>query len=316
MDSSIYTAFKEAPAYETTTDMYFPKAFCESPSAVIMAAQPCRDTDDKTFLHTYWFGDAASDAVSIFNTDLYTNKAFTTDQDVYAKYLAVGRYSAKADWARDFILKALSYKRENYVGNVVLKTYFMKEYNRIFNTEFDITKGWCSEFASVTLHESKLEDGISYPHEISVRRFVSELSDKHRFFMITKDSLAADSTHPFVPATKDATFDKSHPVFGAIRKSDQKDFRFSCTKAAGNPVIPEIGDIIFFNTSATCHTGIVINTNGSYVFTVEGNVSEASAGIGTKTDNTVLHRRRKITVTEGNVDRMVGIGKVYQYPQD
>ena len=324
VDSTIYTAFKKAPAYNAskrTLDaqkMYFPRAFCESPSTMIVAAQPCRDTDDKTFLHPYWFGDAASDAVSIFNTDLYTNKAFTTDQDVYAKYLAVGRYSAKADWARDFILKALSYKGADTVDSKKIKPYFLDRYDEIFNHKRKSDNGWCSEFASVTLHESKTGDGNTYPNASTVKGFARELSRNGASDPKTQLYVAADENTHFFPAVRDAQVNsESKYIFGGTKTNaagEKVNLQFSCTalsESASDSVKPEIGDLIFFGHSKSCHTGIVINVNGSHIFTVEGNVSEKQIGIGTGTEHRVYHGRRKISANEANDGRMVGFGDTY-----
>ena len=331
--SNIYTAFKEAPAYdaEQRTDgqqkMYFPRAFCESPSTMIVAAQPCRDTDDKTFLHPYWFGDAASDAVSIFNTDLYTNAQFKTDQDVYAKYLAVGRYSAKADWARDFILKALSYKGVKKIDGDSIGNYFLKRYEDLTGKQ-QTNVGWCSEFASVTLNDAKAADGMPYPYRASVLAFTKKFSASKtdpQLYIAVEKSVDGEKTIVFEPATVDDTLNESNH-YGRVRSSDGKDFRFSCTEISSTPAqvsahasMPETGDLIFFDTSAACHTGIVINTNGSRVFTVEGNVSMEESVMGTDTAKTVIHRRRKISVqhkkaseTSISDDKMVGVGKVYE----
>ena len=313
--SNIYTAFKEAPKYKSDEALYFPKAFCESPSTMIVAAQPCRDTDDKTFLHPYWFGDAASDAVSIFNTDLYTNAQFKTDQDVYAKYLAAGKYTAKSDWARDFILKALSYKGSDTVDSKDIKTYFLDRYDAIFNHTRTSDGGWCSEFASVTLHDGKDGDGNTYPNATTVKGFARELSRNGASDPKTQLYVAADENTHFFPAVRDAEVNsKSKYIFGGTKTNaagEKVNLQFSCTalsESAGDSVEPEIGDLIFFNESAACHTGIVVNVNGSYVFTVEGNVDEKHTGMGSKEVNTVLHVRRRLTGT--NRRKLVGIGKL------
>ena len=328
--SNIYTAFKEAPAYEAATDMYFPKAFCESPSTVIMTSKACRTNDsngDVEFLNPYWFGDAASDAVSIFNTDLYTNKAFTTDQDVYAKYLAVGRYSAKADWARPFILKALSYKGADTVDSKDIQTYFLDRYDAIFNHTRTSDNGWCSEFASVVLHESMQAPINEYPYSTYVKRFIQQFSYPDPKRPAYDDTKVNSGTSKFYLGTYDQKTKTTAFHLGKIDSALNEhtyyhygdtttagnDLRFSCTELGIKDVTPQIGDLIFFGHSKSCHTGIVINVNGSHIFTVEGNVDEKQLDIGTSTKNTVLHVRRKISAdsSKTNKDRVVGIGDVY-----
>ena len=326
MDSSIYTAFKEAPAYKTTTDMYFPKAFCESPSTMIVAAQPCRDTDDKTFLHPYWFGDAASDAVSMFNVDFYTNKKFNSLRNVQGKYLAVGRYSAKSDWARDFILKALSYKdMTNMSEDQIIGDYFLDRYDDLFHHKSTPGSGWCSEFASVVLHESMQAPINEYPYSTYVKGFIQQFSypdperpaydDKKvssstsKFYLGTYDQ--KDKTTAFHVGKIDSSYNKNtYYSYGGTTDAGN-DLHFSCTELGIKDVTPQIGDLIFFGHSDSCHTGIVINTNGSYVFTVEGNVSEDQIGIGTGTDHRVYHGRRKISASKTKDGRMVGFGDTY-----
>ena len=322
VSSSIYTAFKEAPAYEAATDMYFPKAFCESPSTVIMTSKACRTNDsngDVEFLNPYWFGDAASDAVSIFNTDLYTNKAFTTDQDVYAKYLAVGRYSAKADWARPFILKALSYKGADTVDSKDIQTYFLDRYDAIFNHTRTSDNGWCSEFASVVLHEAMQAPINEYPYSTYVKGFITKFTyptgssstDTSTFYLGTYDQKTQKTA--FHLGKIDSSYNENtYYSYGGTTDAGN-DLHFSCTELATKDVTPQIGDLIFFGHSKSCHTGIVINVNGSHIFTVEGNVDEKQLDIGTSTKNTVLHVRRKISAdsSKTNKDRVVGIGDVY-----
>ena len=330
MSSSIYTAFKEAPAYKATTDMYFPAAFCESPSTVIMTSKACRTNDsngDVEFLNPYWFGDAASDAVSIFNTDLYTNDAFTTDQDVYAKYLAAGKYTAKSDWARPFILKALSYKGTSTFGKDTPQKYFLDRYDAIFNHTRTSDNGWCSEFASVVLHESMQAPINEYPYSTYVKRFIQQFSypdpkrpaydDKKvssstsKFYLGTYDQ--KDKTTAFHVGKIDSSYNKNTYYHYGGTTDSGNDLHFSCTELGIKDVTPQIGDLIFFGHSDSCHTGIVINVNGSHIFTVEGNVSEKQIGIGTGTDHRVYHGRRKISAdsSDTNKDRVVGIGDVY-----
>ncbi len=294
---------------------------------MIVAAQPCRDTDDKTFLHPYWFGDAVSDAVSIFNTDLYTNAQFKTDQDVYAKYLAVGRYSAKADWARDFILKALSYKGAETVDSKKIKTYFLDRYDAIFNHTRTSDGGWCSEFASVVLHEAMQAPINEYPYSTYVKRFIQQFSYPDPKRPAYDDKKVSSSTSKFYLGTYDQKAKTTAFHVGKIDSSYNEntyysyggttdagnDLHFSCTELGIKDVTPQIGDLIFFGHSKSCRTGIVINVNGSHIFTVEGNVSEKQIGIGTGTDHRVYHGRRKISAdsSDTNKDRVVGIGDVY-----
>lgn len=238
---------------------------------------------------------------------------------MYAKYLAVGRYSAKSDWARDFILKALSYKGMDKftVGNVStdIGPYFLKEYARIFDPTHSLSGGWCSEFASVTLHESKTGDGNTYPNAGTVKGFARELSRNGASDPKTQLYVAADENTHFFPAVRDAEVNsKSKYIFGGTKTNaagEKVNLQFSCTalsESASDSVEPEIGDLIFFNESTSCHTGIVINVNGSYVFTVEGNVSYHDVEQGTDTTKRVLHARRKRLGT--NRKKLVGIGKL------
>ena len=294
---------------------------------MIVAAQPCRDTDDKTFLHPYWFGDAASDAVSIFNTDLDTNAQFKTDQDVYAKYLAAGKYTAKSDWARDFILKALSYKGDATVDSTDIQTYFLDRYDEIFNHTRTSDGGWCSEFASVVLHEAMQAPINEYPYSTYVKRFIQQFSypdpkrpaydDKKvssstsKFYLGTYDQ--KDKTTAFHVGKIDSSYNENtYYSYGGTTDAGN-DLHFSCTELGIKDVTPQIGDLIFFGHSKSCRTGIVINVNGSHIFTVEGNVSEKQIGIGTGTDHRVYHGRRKISAdsSDTNKDRVVGIGDVY-----
>ena len=307
VDSTIYTAFKKAPAYDAskrTLDaqkMYFPRAFCESPSTMVMMSKA---VDTSTFDNAHWFGDAASDAVSMFNVDFYTNKKFNSLRNVQGKYLAVGRYSAKSDWARDFILKALSYKdMTNMSEDQIIGDYFLDRYDDLFHHKSTPGSGWCSEFAAVTLHDSKDGDKGFYPHNSYVKGFVGDLSSRARFFVAKSDNSG------FLPATQDAICDTSSAYkFGGVSKKTGKDLSFSCTPISSG-VQPEIGDLIFFSNPTTCHTGIVINVNGSYVFTVEGNVSYDDVKQGTGSEKRVLHVHRRLTGT--NRKELVGIGKLY-----
>lgn len=316
VNSTIYTAFKKSPAYNASDrtagdqKMYFPRAFCESPSTMVMMSKA---VDTSTFDNAHWFGDAASDAVSMFNVDFYTNKKFNSLRNVQGKYLAVGRYSAKSDWAQAFILEALSYKGKDTMptddvanpdtDDSKIGNYFLRRYQKLFNHKSSKNSGWCSEFAAVTLHDSKDGDKGFYPHNSYVKGFVGDLSSRARFFVAKSDNSG------FLPATQDAICDTSSAYkFGGVSKKTGKDLSFSCTPISSG-VQPEIGDLIFFANTHTCHTGIVINVNGSYVFTVEGNVDEQQVHVGTKKVNTVLHVRRRLTGTNRN--ELVGIGKLY-----
>lgn len=270
-------------------------------------------------------GDAASDAVSIFNTDLYTNDAFTTDQDVYAKYLAAGKYTAKSDWARPFILKALSYKGTSTFGKDTPKKHFLDLYDAIFNHTRTSDNGWCSEFASVVLHESMQAPINEYPYSTYVKRFIQQFSYPDPKRPAYDDTKVNSSTSKFYLATYDQSHDATAFHVGKIDSSYNENtyysyggttssgnnLEFSCTELGIKDVTPQIGDLIFFGDSHACHTGIVINTNGSYVFTVEGNVSEKQIGIGTGTDHRVYHGRRKISASKTKDGRMVGFGDTY-----
>lgn len=304
--SNIYTAYKEAPAYTDEAIMYFSKAFSESPSTILVPAARCR-TASKTFANPYWCGDAASDAVSIFDLDIYTNYKFTTAQSVEVKYLAAGQYTAKSDWARDFILNALSYKNKTHVNGREIGEYIVQKYKGFTGSNEDDGSAWCSEFASVTLHDGKNDTAKSYPHHIAVRGFVEDFSGNTKTPVEATQFYLLNKSLEFVAATKDKTLNESSDyMYGGIRNSDGKDLRFSCTLVSGGATVePEIGDLIFFAESESCHTGIVINKNGSYIFTVEGNVTNDDG------DKAVLHLRKKITATKGS-GCIAGIGKVYE----
>ena len=330
VDSTIYTAFKKAPAYDAskrTLDaqkMYFPRAFCESPSTMVMMSNA---VDAPTFKNSHWFGDAASDAVSMFNVDFYTNKKFNSLRNVQGKYLAVGRYSAKSDWARDFILKALSYKNTSGFGKISPQEHFLDRYDEIFNHKRKSDNGWCSEFASVVLHESMQASINEYPYSTYVKGFIQQFSypdperpaydDKKvssgtsKFYLGTYNQ--KDKTTAFHVGKIDSSYNENtYYSYGGTTDAGN-DLHFSCTELATKDVTPQIGDLIFFGHSKSCHTGIVINVNGSHIFTVEGNVDEKQLDIGTSTKNTVLHVRRKISAdsSKTNKDRVVGIGDVY-----
>ena len=328
VDSTIYTAFKKAPAYDAskrTLDaqkMYFPRAFCESPSTMVMMSNA---VDAPTFKNSHWFGDAASDAVSMFNVDFYTNKKFNSLRNVQGKYLAVGRYSAKSDWARDFILKALSYKNTSGFGKISPQEHFLDRYDEIFNHKRKSDNGWCSEFASVVLHESMQASINEYPYSTYVKGFIQQFSypdperpaydDKKvssgtsKFYLGTYNQ--KDKTTAFHVGKIDSSYNENtYYSYGGTTDAGN-DLHFSCTELGIKDVTPQIGDLIFFGDSHACHTGIVINTNGSYVFTVEGNVSEDQIGIGTGTDHRVYHGRRKISASKTKDGRMVGFGDTY-----
>ena len=164
-----------------------------------------------------------------------------------------------------------------------------------------------------------------YPYSTYVKRFIQQFSYPDPERPAYDDTKVNSGTSKFYLATYDQSNDATAFHVGKIDSALNEhtyyhyggttdagnDLRFSCTELATKDVTPQIGDLIFFGDSHACHTGIVINTNGSYVFTVEGNVSEKQIGIGTGTDHRVYHGRRKISANEANDGRMVGFGDTY-----
>ena len=205
----------------------------------------------------------------------------------------------------------------------IIGDYFLDRYDDLFHHKSTPGSGWCSEFASVVLHESMQAPINEYPYSTYVKGFIQQFSypdperpaydDKKvssstsKFYLGTYDQ--KDKTTAFHLGKIDSALNEHTYYHYGDTTTAGNDLRFSCTELGIKDVTPQIGDLIFFGHSKSCHTGIVVNVNGSYVFTVEGNVDEQQVHVGTKKVNTVLHVRRRLTGTNRN--ELVGIGKLY-----
>ena len=308
--ANIYTAYKEAPAYKNNEPMYFVKAFSESPSTVVMTNMACRHNDANgkaVFDHPYWFGDAASDAVCIMNLDLYTNNKYTTDQDVYAKYLAAGCFSASADEGAKVIRNALTWMNEKHkdalyndqwpdnvsFSNIPIGQAILMDYTAMkgligksgaqisFNSagkpldkdgNVNSINGWCSEFASVMAENAGIDEAV-FPREPSVSKF--------------KDSLGNHYCTPVMESDKSLS--------GTFQ---------------GN-IVPAVGDLLFTQGTEAGHTCLVINANGSYVYTIEGNRKDPNESSNGELYHIVRRDRRRIKGTpEGDNRTILAIGSI------
>ena len=306
MDDSIYTGFRNGPCL-------FPKPFSGSPTVVAIGNQACRNSNN-VFLHPYWFGDAAANSIGIMNLDAYTN--LPCGNTLSGQYIAAGQYDASMDnsAAYQLVSKAAEFiDVRNYPGSV---SYLGVPYNGLTlaqgtllsysehscqnedeekwnpqvviqsngkviyysqhaldkaaeqgkTLDLENTTGWCSEFASEMAHGTADED--IFPRAASFEKFSEKLQAKSLYHEPNRSS-----------GQLLGTFDG---------------------------IVPSMGDLLFINENDddTVHTCLVINVNGSYANTIEGNISLVK---GTKArDRSVYFRRRRIEGTDSLNVRGIG----------
>ena len=266
--------------------------------------------DTSTFDNAHWFGDAASDAVSIFNTDLYTNAQFKTDQDVYAKYLAAGKYTADSDTAAPLIREALAHLDNEPITGLTW-------YDGTALGSLPISKGILAEYTINRHNENpKSKDQIEFdqlkPAYTAISGWCSEFAS-----VMADHVLGSNSTNS--PFPRRASFRAFKKALSGAYYSTPSDELDDAKSSNDVPITPKVGDLLFTRGQSknsetgkyNGHTCMVINANGSYVFTIEGNRKNPSGASGT-VNNIVKRERRKIKGTnpDSGKDTIWGIGSI------
>lgn len=273
----------------------FNRSFDGSPSTIITPNYACRDSSDN-YVHPYWFGDAVSSTIGIVNMDMYTNKSISSGH-IYGKYISMGAYSAESDKLYKFLKEAqvcVDVKTvDNYnwngtlyddlpIAKVIMYEYWSKvspDKENIHQPPAKTTSvpGWCSEFASVMAIRANIDEKY-FPRAAS-----------------TDDFQDALKTQYYTPEVIYNTTTKENELTGYFVNSNNE------------RVTPEPGNLMFTAGQGAGHTCIVVNVNGSYVYTIEGN----RGGDDNPMNNYPRGDRRRIKGSqETGHNEIIGLGRV------